>query len=77
MGDTAKIFRTGGSQAVRLPKEYRLDGDEVRISKHGDRIILESPRHAWSRRFLDLAGSTEDFPYPDEPGPAEPGPDLD
>ncbi len=77
MGDTAKIFRTGGSQAVRLPKEYRLEGDEVRISKEGDRIILESPRRAWSRRFLELAGSSDDFPYPEEPGPAEPGPSLD
>ncbi len=77
MGDTAKIFRSGGSQAVRLPKEYRVDGDEVRISKRGNRIILEAPRHTWSSKFLALAGSTDDFPYPDPPGPAEPGPDLD
>lgn len=38
---TAKIFRHGRSQAVRLPKEFRLPGTEVRVSRDGERIILE------------------------------------
>ena len=38
---TAKIFKTGRSQAVRLPKECRFDADEVKVTKVGDRVILE------------------------------------
>jgi antitoxin VapB len=37
----AKLFKVGGSQAVRLPKEFRMPGDTVRIHKEGDRVILE------------------------------------
>jgi antitoxin VapB len=37
----AKLFIHGRSQAVRLPKEYRFEGKEVRVSKVGDRVILE------------------------------------
>jgi antitoxin VapB len=38
---TAKLFMHGRSQAVRLPKEFRLPGAEVRVSKIGDKVILE------------------------------------
>jgi antitoxin VapB len=41
MAATAKIFMHGRSQAVRLPKEFRLPGKEVRVSKVGDKVILE------------------------------------
>jgi antitoxin VapB len=37
---TAKIFRSGNSQAVRLPKEFRVVDDEVFIKKAGDNIVL-------------------------------------
>ena len=37
---TAKIFRSGNSQAVRLPKEFRVPNDEVFIKKTGDTIVL-------------------------------------
>lgn len=37
----AKIFKVGGSQAVRLPKAFRFRGDRVRIRKEGDAVILE------------------------------------
>jgi antitoxin VapB len=37
---TAKIFTTGRSQAVRLPKEFRLKGSEVFVTKSGDSIVL-------------------------------------
>jgi antitoxin VapB len=78
MGDRAKLFRTGGSQAVRLPRKYRFDGQrEVLIRRQGRSIVLESIPQRWSRRFLDLAGSARDFPCPAEPDAAEPGPDLD
>ena len=38
---TAKLFMHGRSQAVRLPKEFRFSGTEVRVSKVGDKVILE------------------------------------
>jgi len=37
----AKLFKVGGSQAVRLPKEFRFAGDRVRIRKDGDSVVLE------------------------------------
>lgn len=37
----AKLFRNGNSQAVRLPQEFRFQGDEVRIRKEGDAVVLE------------------------------------
>jgi len=36
----AKLFKHGGSQAVRLPKEYRFQGAEVEIEKRGDEVVL-------------------------------------
>jgi antitoxin VapB len=41
MSATAKLFMHGRSQAVRPPKEFRFDGTEVRISKAGNKVILE------------------------------------
>ena len=41
MTATAKLFMHGRSQAVRLPKEFRFEGSEVRVSKVGDKVILE------------------------------------
>jgi len=76
--ERAKLFRSGGSQAVRLPKKFRFDDQaEVLIYRQGNRVILEPAAKSWSREFLDLAGSAADFPYPEEPPAAEPGPDFD
>ena len=41
MSKTAKLFRNGNSQAVRMPREFRFQGDEVRIRKEGDAVVLE------------------------------------
>lgn len=48
----AKVFWTGRSQAVRLPKEFRLAGAEVSIRRSGKAIILE-PLDEWPDRYLD------------------------
>jgi antitoxin VapB len=58
---TAKIFWSGRSQAVRLPKDFRFDTDEVRIRRHGNAVILEPVAHDWA--WLDaLTGPVdEDF----------------
>lgn len=78
MTDTAKIFTTGGSQAVRLPRRYRFEGQqEVEIWREGQRIVLQPKRRQWSQAFLSLAGSAADFPIPDEPPPIERGPEFD
>ncbi len=39
--ETAKIFWSGRWQAVRLPRDFRFDGNEVRIRRHGNAVILE------------------------------------
>lgn len=78
MTDHAKLFRNGGSQAVRLPREYRFENqDEVAISRNGRRVILEPLRPTWTPAFLDLAGAAADFPRPSDPPDVEPGPDFD
>ena len=74
----AKLFKSGGSQAVRLPKDYRFEGQkEVRIYRQGGRVVLEGRLGEWSRQFLALAGAAPDFPYRRRRRKAEPGPDLE
>ena len=60
---TAKLFRNGRSQAVRLPKEFRFEGEEVSIRRQGDSVILEPVKgrawpkgywRRWGRPSLDL-----------------------
>ena len=52
--DTAKIFMTGRSQAVRLPKEYRFAGDEVFIKRVGDAVVLMPRKLSWDTLFASL-----------------------
>ena len=55
----AKLFWSGRSQAVRLPKEYRFAGDEVRFRRHGAAVVLEPLADDWS--WLDeIAGRLDD-----------------
>jgi antitoxin VapB len=59
---TAKVFRSGRSQAVRIPKAYRFDYDEVFIERDGDRVIL-TPRPGSFKEYFERASRfTEDFP---------------
>ena len=66
----AKIFRTGRSQAVRLPKEVRFGEDqvEVRVRREGHRLILE-PLDEWPESFLAVLGSCPEAPEPPERTP--------
>jgi antitoxin VapB len=43
-----EIFWSGRSQAVRLPKEFRFDTDEVRVRRHGNAVILEPIADDWA-----------------------------
>lgn len=45
--DTAKVFENGRSQAVRLPKKFRFDVDEVVVQKLGDAVLLAPKSSAW------------------------------
>lgn len=57
--ERAKIFWSGRSQAVRLPKEFRFQGEEVRIRRHGSAVILEPVADDWA--WLDsIAGALDD-----------------
>lgn len=76
----AKLFWNGRSQAVRLPKEFRFEDEEVAIRREGDRVILEpiQERRGWPRGYWDrLRELTRDFEFPDveplAPGPDRPG----
>lgn len=58
---TAKLFENGRSQAVRLPKEYRFEGDEVSINKVGDIVILMPKENRWSGLLNSLELFSDDF----------------
>lgn len=65
MSKIAKLFMTGGSQAVRLPAEFRFEGTEVHIRRHeltGDVILSATPRSPWSEfmALLDELGPAPD-----------------
>ena len=57
---TARVFRSGNSQAVRLPKEFRVNGNEVEIFRRGDEIVLREKGKGLARAFEILANLPED-----------------
>lgn len=59
--NTAKIFETGRSQAVRLPKEFRFDADEVFINKVGDIVMLIPKDYKWAGFLSSFSMFTDDF----------------
>lgn len=61
MPKTAKIFMNGRSQAVRLPKEFRFDCDEVFIEKQGDAVILRATAPGWDDFFDQPPAFGDDF----------------
>jgi antitoxin VapB len=76
--ETAKLFWSGRSQAVRLPKEFRIEGTEVRIRRQGAAIILEPIALDWG--WLDaLTGPLDnDFQQAAQEQPSIPNrPELD
>jgi antitoxin VapB len=80
MAARAKLFMHGRSQAVRLPKEFRLPGAEVQVSRVGHKVILEpieEPKfdvNAWYARLDALGGAAlfPEGPPPDPPPPPDP-----
>ena len=58
---TAKLFSNGRSQAVRLPKEFRFEGDEVYIKRVGNAVVLLPRRDSWQGLYESLGRFSEDF----------------
>ncbi len=68
---TARVFRSGNSQAVRLPKQFRVKSSEVEICRRGDEIVLREKRGDLARAFellaelpgdMELTGREKDRP---------------
>src|ERR1700681_1977889 len=58
---TARVFRSGNSQAVQLPKGFRLKGNEVEIFRRDDEIVLREKGKGLARAFEILASLPDDF----------------
>ena len=52
---TARVFKSGNSQAVRLPKQFRFDSDEVEIFRRGEEVILREKPRTMARAFEIIA----------------------
>jgi antitoxin VapB len=59
--ETAKLFQNGQSQAVRLPKAFRFDGDKVYIQRLGDGVLLLPYHDTWQVLFDSLEQFSDDF----------------
>lgn len=60
-----KIFKTGRSQAVRLPKEFRFEGDVVKIRKDGKKVVLEPlGKKQWPKGFWKVFTPDPEFDTP-------------
>ena len=74
--ETAKLFKHGGSQAVRLPKEFRMPGKEVRIRRLGRGVLLE-PMGFDVDAWLAALGRYKHLPFMEEGREQPPMPDDD
>ncbi|MEM8535724.1 MAG: type II toxin-antitoxin system VapB family antitoxin [Chloroflexota bacterium] len=59
--DTAKIFRNGQSQAIRLPKEYRFEGSKVYLKRMGNAVVLIPEHDSWQPLIDSLTMFSDDF----------------
>lgn len=64
----AKVFKTGGSQAIRIPKKYEIDADEVVINPLGDKLVI-TPRK--NTKWIDLYHELKNLPKGDKIGEIE------
>jgi len=59
--NTAKLFKNGSSQAVRLPKEFKFQGDEVYLKKIGKLVVLIPKNDPWDSLIHSLDDFSDDF----------------
>ncbi len=74
---TAKLFQHGGSQAVRLPREFRFEGSEVEIERRGSEVVLRAKAKPALETLADVARyMQQNFPeahdFPDREQPQNP-----
>ena len=67
----AKIFMNGRCQAVRLPKDFRFDCDEVYVRKQGEGIIISPKKSSWDDFFAQESAFGEDYLPDREDTPAQ------
>jgi antitoxin VapB len=75
-----KLFRNGRNQAVRIPREFELPGEDATIRKQGNRLIIEAAKGPQKSSLIELLNSWEpiDEEIPEIPElPLDPPPDLD
>ena len=66
-----RLFRNGRNQAVRIPVEFELPGDEAIMHRDGDRLVIEPVRKRGLVALLkSMAPLDEEFPLVDDPAPA-------
>lgn len=68
--EIAKVFKTGRSQAVRIPKRFRFSTDEVSIEREGEKVILTPRPRSWKEYFATVP-RLPDFPKPMRDRPPE------
>ena len=56
-----KVFRSGNSQAVRIPREFQFETDEVEIERRGDEVVLRPPVRNLRGAYEALAAMPDDF----------------
>jgi antitoxin VapB len=73
---TAKLFKNGRSQAVRLPQDFRFSGSEVFIKRQGNAVILIPVDHPWDSLINSLDKFSDDFMVDREQPPQQEREDL-
>ena len=63
---TARVFRSGNSQAVRLPKEFRFKSKEVEVFRRGDEVVLREKPANMARAYELIMALPEDLEIPDD-----------
>jgi antitoxin VapB len=58
---TAKLFRNGRSQGVRLPREFRFEGDLVFLKRVGNGVLIIPSKRGWDTLIRSLGQFSEDF----------------
>lgn len=58
---TARVFQSGNSQAIRIPKEFRLKSKTVEIERRGEELVLREPRQSLAEAFRLLASMPKDM----------------
>ena len=70
--ETARLFKNGQSQAGRLPKDFRFEGEKVFIKRVGNAVVLIPYQDSWETLFESLDQFSDDFMNErDQPAPQE------